>query len=342
MAAFALQIARQSVKKDISIKVVDKLRELGVLKFPQPVTTFVVESDVEKVVTPVVGATEQAKPEVDLRATLPHFDPFSPGSSGSLHEARTKVRIARLQLEAQEKAHARQAELDLRLAIRKMELDVDREVRLRELEMRAMKIAPHPTAQLDIAPSPPSPRSSPAATLVASAPAPPAITPPSFDVSKHITLVPPFKEADVYFGVFERIATALNWPREVWFLLLQCKLVAKFTGPYTVEEKLSDTECIIRTPDRKRKKRVCQINMLKTYHSHKAENALSDEQPKGVRTKRGAGLRVQKLRGGTCAEDFGSLVVVSWTTRTCHTIASVSVTNRLEVDLLSNPDHVIK
>ncbi|KAL7848126.1 hypothetical protein AOLI_G00228440 [Acnodon oligacanthus] len=199
------------------IKVIDKLRELGVLEFPQIVSTSVVESDVEKVVTPVDGATEQAKPEVDLRVTLPRFEPFSPGSSGSLHEARAKVRITRLQLEAQEKAHVRQAELDLKLAIRKMELDVDREDRLQELEIRAMKIAPHPTAQPDILPSPPSSRrSSPAATLVASAPAPPAINPPAFDVSKHIALVPPFKESEVdtYFGVFKRIATALNWHRE--------------------------------------------------------------------------------------------------------------------------------
>ncbi|KAL6490059.1 hypothetical protein MHYP_G00004040 [Metynnis hypsauchen] len=58
-------------------------------------------------------------------------------------------------------------------------------------------------------------------------------------------------------------------------------LSAKFSGPYSVEEKLSDTDYIIRTPDRKRKKRVCHINMLKTYHTRKAENALSDapEQP---------------------------------------------------------------
>ena len=32
---------------------------------------------------------------------------------------------------------------------------------------------------------------------------------------------------DTYFGVFKRIATALNWPREVWSLLLQCELMGK-------------------------------------------------------------------------------------------------------------------
>lgn len=50
-----------------------------------------------------------------------------------------------------------------------------------------------------------------------------------FDVSKNIRLVPPFneKEVDKYFTLFERVATTLNWPRNVWSLLLQCTLVGK-------------------------------------------------------------------------------------------------------------------
>lgn len=32
---------------------------------------------------------------------------------------------------------------------------------------------------------------------------------------------------DSYFAVFERIANALNWPKEVWALLLQCRFVGK-------------------------------------------------------------------------------------------------------------------
>lgn len=51
----------------------------------------------------------------------------------------------------------------------------------------------------------------------------------SFDVSRHIALVPPFREAEVdsYFSAFERIAPTLNWPKDVWSLLLQCKLMGK-------------------------------------------------------------------------------------------------------------------
>lgn len=49
------------------------------------------------------------------------------------------------------------------------------------------------------------------------------------DVSKHIALVPLFRESEIdsYFRVFERIAIALQWPTEVWPLLLWCKLHGK-------------------------------------------------------------------------------------------------------------------
>ncbi|KAM9456054.1 retrovirus-related Pol polyprotein from transposon 17.6 [Clarias gariepinus] len=42
-------------------------------------------------------------------------------------------------------------------------------------------------------------------------------------------------------------------------------LQAKFQGPYAVEKKLTDTDYVIVTPDRKKKSRVCHLNMLKAY-----------------------------------------------------------------------------
>ncbi len=50
-----------------------------------------------------------------------------------------------------------------------------------------------------------------------------------FDPSKHIKLVPPFQESEVdaYFIAFERIAAKLNWPRDMWALMMQCSLVGK-------------------------------------------------------------------------------------------------------------------
>ena len=52
-------------------------------------------------------------------------------------------------------------------------------------------------------------------------------------------------------------------------------LQAKFTGPYVIEKKLSDTDYVIRTPDRRRKTRVCHVNMLKPYVVRFSETALS-------------------------------------------------------------------
>lgn len=44
-------------------------------------------------------------------------------------------------------------------------------------------------------------------------------------------------------------------------------LSARFAGPYEIVGKKRETDYVIKTPDRKRQRRVCHINMLKTYHS---------------------------------------------------------------------------
>ncbi len=57
-------------------------------------------------------------------------------------------------------------------------------------------------------------------------------------------------------------------------------LQAKFSGPYVVDRKLSDTDYIICTPDRQRKTRVCHINMLKRYVARgKGEESKSSVVP---------------------------------------------------------------
>ena len=49
-----------------------------------------------------------------------------------------------------------------------------------------------------------------------------------YDIGRHVAL-PPFRESEVdaYFSTFERLATTLKWPKEVWSTLLQCKLTGK-------------------------------------------------------------------------------------------------------------------
>uniref|UniRef100_A0A3B3R4L1 Gypsy retrotransposon integrase-like protein 1 n=1 Tax=Paramormyrops kingsleyae TaxID=1676925 RepID=A0A3B3R4L1_9TELE len=42
-------------------------------------------------------------------------------------------------------------------------------------------------------------------------------------------------------------------------------LRARFSGPYVIREKLSPTNYVLETPDRRRKSRICHVNMLKPY-----------------------------------------------------------------------------
>lgn len=143
--------------------------------------------------------------------TLPRYDPLSSASTGSRDGVKLKVRLTCLQMEVREKAEARQAQLEYQLEIKRMETEVDKAVRLHQRELASQRDAHVPSAATGMFPS---------STL-----------PPrgEFDVSKHIALVPPFREAEVnsYFGTFERIALALHWPPEAWALLLQCKLHGK-------------------------------------------------------------------------------------------------------------------
>lgn len=47
-------------------------------------------------------------------------------------------------------------------------------------------------------------------------------------------MVPPFFEKDVetYFSHFERVATSLKWPNNMWTLMLQCVLIGKAQSTY--------------------------------------------------------------------------------------------------------------
>ena len=43
-------------------------------------------------------------------------------------------------------------------------------------------------------------------------------------------------------------------------------LQARYSGPYCVEEKLSEVNYVIKTPDRRWQHRMCHTNMLKQYY----------------------------------------------------------------------------
>ena len=151
------------------------------------------------------GARRDA-PEEKPPLTLPRFEPVSiESSSGCRLDARLKIRLARLQLETQEKREEREFQLRRELELRKLEAETA--IKMRQLELQTGDVMLR---------SPDGARSVSSST-------------PTFDVSKNIALVPTFREAEIesYFGAFERIAVALHWPKDVWAILLQCNLAGK-------------------------------------------------------------------------------------------------------------------
>lgn len=108
-----------------------------------------------------------------------------------------------------------------------------------------------------------------------------------FDVSRQIALVPQFRESEVdsYFNAFERIAATLHWPKEVWPLLLQCKLVGKaqeVCASLTIEDSLNYDvvkATVLRAyelvPEAYRQKfRNCGKNINQTYGEFAREKGL--------------------------------------------------------------------
>ncbi|KAJ8046946.1 hypothetical protein HOLleu_05792 [Holothuria leucospilota] len=54
-------------------------------------------------------------------------------------------------------------------------------------------------------------------------------------------------------------------------------LQARFQGPYVIERKVSDTDYVILTPDKRKSKRVCHINMMKKYYEREDCDISKDE-----------------------------------------------------------------
>ena len=52
----------------------------------------------------------------------------------------------------------------------------------------------------------------------------------------------------------------------VLFPVVGNPLQAKYSGPYKVVKKISDTNYLVKTPDRRKETQVCHIKMLKAYH----------------------------------------------------------------------------
>lgn len=221
-AHFGVSVARSRKKQEIKTAVLEKLFAVEVLRhveFPDsgstglPGPAEVVEYTAGEVSAGGETEVTPATPGLSL------FRPFSLHSPSVISvvskSARLKVRLARIQVEAREKEQAR--EHDFRLAMRKLEVDADKEVRLRQVELEAGKSAGLMSRKPDQTTTSGDSNMSYTCSKV------------GFDITKAIPVLPPFREfeVDAYFSAFERITRSLGWPREIWALLLQCKLTGK-------------------------------------------------------------------------------------------------------------------
>ncbi|KAK0144157.1 hypothetical protein N1851_017473 [Merluccius polli] len=225
-AHFGLGHPRQILKRDLQGLVLGELIEQELVMLPaqaEPTERLgtLGEKDSRESVQGVLAGEPPKTP-----VTMPRYDPLSSVSAGSIHEARLKVRLARLRIEAEERAQNREAQL--KLNIKRLEIEAETAVHLRELELASQRETQGGVG-VDAVPS-------------ASLPSVPS--PPTFDINKHIALVPVFREMEVdsYFSAVERITSALQWPSEVWPLLLQCKIHGKAldaVAALPVEESLN-------------------------------------------------------------------------------------------------------
>ena len=109
-----------------------------------------------------------------------------------------------------------------KLKLKDKEKECESQLKLKEMELKECELAMHlKIKELELA--------------AASATVSPTPHCSDFDVSKHVHIVPPFHETEVdkYFLHFEKVASSLSWPKEVWTLLLQSALLGKAREAYS-------------------------------------------------------------------------------------------------------------
>ncbi|XP_019209398.1 uncharacterized protein LOC109198415 [Oreochromis niloticus] len=284
-AHFELNVSRQLVKEDLKTAVSNKLVEEGLLPVSKsPRLPVPLDRTPNEGVKPAVLKEEGQNPAAVEQQTVenlgtngsPSF--ATPSSPRSRQEVLLKVRLAKLQLEAQDKAQARQAELELRrleleaetekvLKLKRLELELqtEREVRLHQLELQA-QTSRSTTTQ-------PSSANSSAVGETTSSP----VNTGGFNFRErlHKARLAAAEALSSAQGKMKSwydkkaVPRSFNPGDKVLVLLptASSALSARFCGPYQVDKKVNDTDYVIKTPDRKRKTRLCHLNMLKSFHS---------------------------------------------------------------------------
>lgn len=219
---YGIAVSRSAVKHDIKAAVVDRLVELGVFAQPESPPEAVRKGDTDALPEKAEASGEgsgtlreeeqetppplsEGEEDEELSRTASEAGSGSLRSAGSMR-ARLKVRLARIQMERE--AKERQAAQDTlrlewehKLALRRLELEFEAEtkVKLRRLELEN-------------------------AAAVGK-----AVSPFSGQDVRRLVDLPPFRETEVdaYFATFERLATALQWPRDIWSTVMLGKLSGK-------------------------------------------------------------------------------------------------------------------
>uniref|UniRef100_A0A1A8BAH2 CCHC-type domain-containing protein n=2 Tax=Nothobranchius furzeri TaxID=105023 RepID=A0A1A8BAH2_NOTFU len=198
---FGFQVDSSMLKVELQEVVISGLEDLGLLTRQQAASPAEARVHAEPpLATP--PPVSPAAPDDRDRLVTAAGDADPADSDEDMTPAEFRLRIEQLRLDAEDRAQRRQLEFEMR----KLELEADTKLRLRKLELE------HEAVKAEKETSPVS-------------------SPPqdSFNISNCMALMPVFRESEVdcYFSAFERIATALNWPRDVWPLLLQCRFTGK-------------------------------------------------------------------------------------------------------------------
>ncbi|KAL0153953.1 hypothetical protein M9458_050710 [Cirrhinus mrigala] len=202
---FDIQIQRDTTKQVLKESLYEKLIAAGIL--PRQA------GDDGELQTGVAGSAEIVRDADQEVGLSPNFDSVP-------HEM---IAIKLKEMDLLIKKQECEAEM---IRFRMLEKQADRDIEMRKLDLESERLARTPVPHIR-----PNAVSSPVimAGSTVTEDFSHTVSSESFDVSKYIRLVPPFREAEVdsYFIAFERIASKLKWPKEMWALLLQCSLTGK-------------------------------------------------------------------------------------------------------------------
>lgn len=213
---YQIRVSRSALKREVKEVVLKYMVENRILSE---------EGELAGVANPISSSggegAEQTKPQelisIDPAVLLSPQDPL------------LNIKLKELELELSWQQYQSQL-----LQVKTVELETQRAIRLKELELEIKTKVPNKSPNTN-----PYGASTPMSSSSISTSTPGSTADPvprrdlqvsqSFDISRQIALVLLFRESEVdtYFTVFERIAATLQWPRNVWPLLLQCKLVGK-------------------------------------------------------------------------------------------------------------------